>query len=277
MTDWLTPTSWTSYGASSHVVTRTELNEQVRDQLLYSYERRSPAIAAMFASLLVQDTGVAEPFAIDGLSLVNAEGTLYTVPPGKVLILGGLSVWNATATAKEPTIRIVESGGGAALQHTIFGETLYELEDIDAEAPWFLEAGDYLSGGAVGAAANEVSCRFDGLILAAQPPGHTLRMIDGVALTTSFAPVVTASGTEVVLTASVVNMHTAAVRVDVAVVESGGSVTNAKQIFGRDLEPRETAFIPRRPIVLENGDTLQMKAGTGAVVAVRPSSVRITS
>lgn len=275
MTDWDGNARTWPY-PTPYTVTGTDLNEEVRDPLLFLYERRVPPAAALL-SLLVQDTALAQPLPIDGTSLVNASATLYTVPVGKILWLQRVSLWNSSATtAFTPTVRIVESGQSPSIRHTIVGTTLYQTDDLYADGPWFLEAGDFISGDAVGAVAQDVACRFDGALLSAQIPGHTLLFDDGQLLTTSFATVVGASGTEIVLALTMVNTHSAARRIDIAIVESGGGIANAKQVFGRTVEARETVIL-NGPWVLETGDSIHAKGSEGTVLAIRATRLRINA
>lgn len=222
----------------------------------------------------------ATPIPVDGTDVNTVAQTYYTVGAGKIAIIQRITLWNSDTVSNQAAISIVESGGTPGVQHQMFDDDLLPDESLILEGPWFLEASDFIRGISAAAAGSEVAIRIDGIELTAQPDGLTLKMDDGDTLTTAFATYYTAPATNltaaIVLAITVCNTDTVSRRVDVAIIPSGGTVDNRKQIFGEAIDPGATIIIAG-PFVLESSDFLQAKAAAVSVVAFRLSVAEIAS
>jgi hypothetical protein len=90
--------------------------------------------------------------------------------------------------------------------------------------------------------------------------------------TTSVSTVYTSSGNSAITTAYLCNTSNSPVTANVYVVPSGGTANVANQIYSQlTIAGYDTYVMEWERILLNNGDTVQIKAGTGSVLTVTTS------
>jgi len=214
-----------------------------------------------------------EPLPIDGVYAASgAIGTLYTAAGVTVNVVARLTLTNVTGTARTCFVAICPSGSGATTATYIFYDTIQPGETVVLEGPWFLDFGDTVR--ALAAAASAIAVRLEGSELEAQPDGFTLRVLDGVALTTAYVTQYTAAGVRAFVPAIVLtNIDTSARSVYVAAVPSGGAASAASAIFYGSLAAGESVILPGP--VMQPGDFLSAQASAASVVAMRVTAVEV--
>jgi hypothetical protein len=106
--------------------------------------------------------------------------------------------------------------------------------------------------------------------------GFTPTPIDGALLTTSIATLYTSSAWTVVTMVRITNTASAARQVNLWLVPSGSSESNARNLFRGSLAAGETVMVPG-PLVLEAGDFIRGSQATDSTVAVSFDTIPFAS
>lgn len=233
------------------------------------------ALTSLLTGLFCDPT-LATPVSVDGSYITTSPATLYTCPSNTFAIVQRVTTCNLDTAVNDAQLYILPSGGLVVPAYAIASTaTQASTQTRILDGPWFLHAGDFISGQSATATGTDMSVRLDIAELPAQLSGVTLLFDDGSVLTNSFATYLTASAKSICYAMTICNTDTSARVVTVAIVQSGGSAANNKTIFASSVQAGGTVILAG-PYVLDPNDFIQAKAATGAVVGFRLSAFQLT-
>lgn len=215
-----------------------------------------------------------------GVLLTGAVTTLYTAPGSGVAHVHGLTLRNTHSAALAVELYLVPNAGSAGVAERIFDDTL-EAGETAILAPtggWFLGASGTIRGKA--GTTNLVALRAEVTEYAAQPGGLTLKVIDGVALGTSYSTLYTANAGSLkhalLLNYTLCNTDTVDRAPNITIVESGDTSSAEDEIFGDTLVSKET-LLDDTPRLLAVNDFVQGKASQASVVSARLTVLEVVT
>ncbi len=255
---------------SANVLITSRDNVVDLGSLVYANLPSAPGMNALTSLLvgLFADPALATPKPVDGSYITTAAATIYTVPASTIAIVNSITLFNADTVTNDAQIAIVASGNAVNVAASIAGGGLAPTQTTILSGPWFLEAGDFISGVSASATGTDLSVRVDLAEMTAQLTGATLLFDDGDALTASLATYFTATALTTLYALTIYNSDTVDRVVTVEIIQSGGSAGNNKTIFGSAVGPKQTVIVAG-PFIFETGDFLQAKAASASVVSLR--------
>lgn len=226
----------------------------------------------------------AESKSIDGDEIVTSESTRYTAGAGvTVAIVHSLTICNNDSVPNQASVHIVPAGGSRQVANCIFDDELPVGDTVSLLGPWFMDPLDTIRNISATASTQELAMRGEALELTGAIDGVTLKVVDGVALTGSFATYYTCPTSLVqhaLVWVTICNTDSANRTVQVQIRPSGSSNDAGRQnVINDTLFAGETLILggPTSPYVLEPGDQIRAFAGATGVVSIRVSAVELAT
>lgn len=211
------------------------------------------------------------PAPVDGVLLSNVVGTLFTATG--IANVHALTFRNTDTVARAVNLYLVPAAGSAGVPEQIFADTVQpgETTVLAPRGGWFLGVGGTIQGNA--AVTSVVSFRAEVTQYDADPAGLTLKVVDGVALGTSYASLYACPGSGVthatLLNFTLCNTDASSRAPQVAIVESGDTASAEDEVFGDTMLSKETV-IDDTWRVLQPGDFVAVRCAAAAgVVSAR--------
>lgn len=227
-------------------------------------------------------TAAAKP--VDGVAVTTGEATHYTASAScTVAVVQAIRITNNDTSDNQVSVHLIPNGGSRQVANRIVSDTLTASDSLTLRGPWFVDPSDTLRSISSGATGTDVALRAEVLELTGMPAGTTLIVDDGDALTNAYATYYTCPASNVqhsnVVAITICNTDSSDRVVNVQVIPSGQSASDARMVFADTVWAGETVIVGGAddPIVLEPGDFIQAKAATGSVVSLRVTALELAT
>lgn len=256
--------------ANNDVQTRFRRNrEAIATRLLYPFFDTDDAAAVTLTPVVTR------------VALGTSIGVVWSVPGGlHAAVIGAISITNTHTASVTVSLYAIEPGQTtASVARTIFNNPLGPGETVTLDLPITMASSSSIRG--LATVGSVVNVRVDALTFASQPAGLNLRVIEGVALTTSLsAALYTCPGAptqhSVLLSAILCNTDSATRTPELYLVPPAGSAGVSNIIFDQALVAQESAGMDT-PYIVEQGAFFQTKGSVSSVMSLRLSVLELAT